>query len=446
MQQREISKQHPQNFKDFTANLLPSFRAVMKKVGKIAIISTMSGTSTDAVDVGFFEITAEGITLNNSHTLKYSEEDRVIIKNAEHGFCKAYAEHPTVCRETLKQQARKYYDIDIATRLSENYHIKAIKELLTKLHLKKNAKLLISYHGQTSFHKPSIKLGMRHSGITIQIGDPQVIADALAYPVVGDHRVKDVENGGQGAPFAPLYHYFLYKLGLFAVPEMESCITVNCGGIANIALLTPETFSGFDTGPGAGLIQSYLTTYHHEQQDTDGVYASQGCVNEMVLQALFEKSVIQDGVNYFGKKPPKSLDFHEVILIPELTNLSKQDACATLAAFTAESIIRETGASLPSTWILTGGGWNNQAITAELENRLKQRGIRKLRIFREKKLGLDFIECGIFAFSALFRILGWPYTYPETTGVADPTLAGNLYFPKNASGFTSFTVQDLIQI
>lgn len=433
MQQSGIPKQSQPSFQEFTANLLPSFRTAMKKIGKINIISTMSGTSTDAVDVGFFEFSSDGITLKNSHTQNYSAQDRILIQNAAQGFCQAYAEQPTLCRETLKQQAQKYYDIDKAARISEDYHIEAIKKLLANTSIEKDAKLLISYHGQTSFHKSSVNVGTRCSGITMQIGDPQVLADALDYPVIGDHRVRDVENGGGGAPFAPLYHYFLYKLGLFDLPETESCVTVNCGGIANIALLTPDTFSGFDTGPGAGLIQSYLKTYHHEQQDTDGSYAAQGTVHQSVLEALFKKSVIQDGINYFDKKPPKSLDFYDVKLIPELASLNKYDACATLAAFTAESIIREIGTALPSTWILAGGGWNNRAIVAELEKRLMQRGIQSLRIVREKELGLDFVECGIFAFSALFRILHWPYTYPETTGVSAPMLAGNIYYPKNVS-------------
>lgn len=410
------------NFKEFTSTLLPRFRAAMQKHGKIMIASTMSGTSTDAVDVGLFEFTEAGINLKHAHTVKYSEEDKSFIKNAEIAFQKAYAAHPTGNKETLIQHARKYYDIDKATQLSEQYHIRAIEELFAKIPAEERVKIIISYHGQTSFHKPPI---------TVQIGDPQVLANAFGCRVIGDHRINDVVNGGQGAPFAPLYHFMLYKLGLFGVSEQEPCVAVNCGGIANIALLNPDSYFGFDTGPGAGLIQKFLSHYHQEQQDTDGCYAAQGRVNDTLLQTLFEKSVIQDGSNYFDKPPPKSLDFHDLQLIPELDNLSKQDVCATLAAFTAESIVRETEKLfLPSTWILTGGGWHNSAIVAELKNRLLARGVPSLKILRENDLGLDYIECGIFAFSALFRMLGWPFTFPETTSAFMPVMAGKIYYPK----------------
>jgi len=99
---------------------------------------------------------------------------------------------------------------------------------------------LIGFHGQTLLHNPSAR-------ITIQVGQGQALADSLGVTVVNDFRSQDVALGGQGAPFAPLYHQAL------AIRDNRwPLVVINCGGIANVSCIQgPDNkdLLGFDTAP-----------------------------------------------------------------------------------------------------------------------------------------------------------------------------------------------------
>src|SRR6185436_9256367 len=121
--------------------------------------------------------------------------------------------------------------IDWATvfRQSTRLHIQAIKKLLRTLNYTAPDIDLIGYHGQTLFHKPAAK-------ITVQVGDAEWMANHLKIPVVCDFRSQDILAGGQGAPLAPLYHQ-----ALVVGDQCYPAAIVNCGGIANVTLITGKT-------------------------------------------------------------------------------------------------------------------------------------------------------------------------------------------------------------
>ena len=80
---------------------------------------------------------------------------------------------------------------------------------------------LIGFHGQTIFHDPA-------RGRTWQIGDAARLAAVSGVDVVADFRSADVAAGGEGAPFAPLFHAAL-------ADELEKPLAVlNIGGVANV--------------------------------------------------------------------------------------------------------------------------------------------------------------------------------------------------------------------
>ena len=58
---------------------------------------------------------------------------------------------------------------------------------------------VIGFHGQTLLHRPQDRL-------TIQVGDGRLLAELTGIDVVNDFRAADVEAGGEGAPFVPVYH------------------------------------------------------------------------------------------------------------------------------------------------------------------------------------------------------------------------------------------------
>ena len=117
--------------------------------------------------------------------------------------------------------------------------------------------------------------------------------------------------------------------------------------------------------------------------DTDGKYGSKGEVSDSILHLLYEKAVRLDGKNYFTMKPPKSLDIGNLMRIPELDALSLEDACATLEAFTADTIVHSLTCfqqTLPKFWVLAGGGWNNPVIRNSLHKKLKEKLGKEVRV------------------------------------------------------------------
>ena len=94
-------------------------------------------------------------------------------------------------------------------------------------------------HGQTLRHRPTGKWPF-----TLQLGDPNVIAEQTGCITVADFRRRDVAAGGHGAPLMPAFHAAVLR------DADESRAVLNLGGIANLTLLPAEgEVRGFDTGP-----------------------------------------------------------------------------------------------------------------------------------------------------------------------------------------------------
>lgn len=172
--------------------------------------------------------------------------------------------------------------------------------------------------------------------------------------------------------------------------------------------------------------------------DVDGKYGNQGRVNESVLKALYEKSILKDGASYFSMNPPKSLDIGDMKSIAELDILSLEDACATLAAFTADTIISSlqlvdlTTYPVPSLWILCGGGWYNPVIRKNLTSLLADKYNQNIIVKSADEMGWNnqSMEALIFAYLAVFSYNNKPISIPTTTGVSHPMHGGDCFLPK----------------
>lgn len=435
---------------------------------KLVSVGLMSGTSMDGVDAALLETDGEGhiIELGNV-SINYDQEAKRLLKAAEKAVkhCKgnltqASLYYPEALQTYLAEELRiDFHDIedtinhltvylraqlgrphqlnkkitlDEVTELSTRLHATAVKKLLAETHKKSRDIDVIGFHGQTLFHNPTDK-------ITVQIGDGNLLAELTGITVVNDFRSRDVAAGGQGAPFAPIYHQALAKRD-HKIP----LAVVNCGGIANISLITTDSLDsliGFDTGPGNGLIDKLIRERSNgaEYMDTDGHYGLQGYVHEELISVLFEKSILKDGRNYFNVKPPKSLDIRDMHLdlIPEFKALSLEDACATLEAFTAESIVKSlalldlpTG-QIPQHWVLAGGGWYNPVIRRELEQRLQARFGTEIVVQMAADAGWNgqAMEAQIFAHFAVRSLKNLPLSVPGTTKVPTPLSGGHAYVP-----------------
>lgn len=432
-------------------------------------IGTMSGTSMDGIDValiktdGCFKIEEIGHV-----SINYAPEFHQLLKVAEYSICnhqgdiskahdadfsKAFEEYfinvikmpKTKALEQLQaasiylhKDSNKPINLWQIIHHSTFLHELAIRKLIRTTSCYTQSIDLVGYHGQTLFHNP-------RKGITIQVGDSQELANRLKIMVVSDFRSRDVAWGGQGAPLAPLYH-----LALAARDNKLPLAVVNCGGIANISLIltaNSKDLKGYDTGPGNGLIDLFVKqrTNFQENMDHNGKYGLNGKVHLDIIEKLYAKSILIQGTSYFDLLPPKSLDINNLKLIPELEELTIEDGCATLAAFTADSIIKNLDKFTdiqPKHWVLAGGGWYNPVIKRELEQRIKDKLGDDHTIHLAQEIGWNnkAIEAQIFAYLAVRVFKGMAISVPETTGVAKPITFAKLNVYDANNNITKITI------
>ncbi|HXH54204.1 MAG TPA: anhydro-N-acetylmuramic acid kinase, partial [Gammaproteobacteria bacterium] len=280
-------------------------------------IGLMSGTSMDGIEAALLETDGSPNILRplGHISLAYDPRFKILLKSAEYAVKKykgnleqAKIYYTEAIQDYIKEAFNIAADTDVKAHIAQiisdlflylygktgknqshlNIPLDHVIEHSTKLHgiavknLLKAQKInasqidVVGYHGQTLFHNPTQK-------ISIVVGNGQQLADELGITVVNDFRSRDIEAGGCGAPFAPLYHYAL------AVRDNKLPIAVvNCGGISNISLIlndNEENVLGFDTGPGNALIDGLVRqrTQGKKNMDTDGQYGKQGRVDKAVL-------------------------------------------------------------------------------------------------------------------------------------------------------------------
>lgn len=163
-------------------------------------------------------------------------------------------------------------------------------------------------------------------------------------------------------------------------------------------------------------------------------------VHNAVLKALYEKAVIKNNRNYFEVKPPKALDSGDMQLIPELDALTLEDASATLAAFTAETIANSITFSTgehPKLCVLAGGGTQNPVILHELTTRLSHKYTSDITVLTADELGWNSkaLEAQLFAYLAVRSLKQMPLSMPGTTQVPKPMTGGHAHIP--STGTTS---------
>lgn len=424
-------------------------------------IGLMSGTSMDGIDAALLKTdgTPHSLERYDFVSLSYSKEFQTLLKASEFAVktvlgdwtkaCQHFPEFLTQYLQTelklpadevknMQQQLARYLQQEEKTdaplslegvvQHSTLLHARAVRRLLDKTGFQSKHISVIGYHGQTLYHQPLQK-------ISVIVGEGQLLSDLLHIPVVNDFRSEDVNQGGQGAPFAPLYHQALaiqYNLLPLAV--------VNCGGIANLTHIPtaqPKDLIGFDTGPGNGLLDKLVRqrTQGKYSFDKDGQFAQKGRVHDLILSTLFEKSILKRGTSYFHLVPPKALDIGDLTLLPELEGLSLEDACRTLAAFTAESIVHSLkflSQDWPTHWILVGGGWQNPVIYNEFKDRLSKKMATTpcIQLGDEAGWPSQAVEAQTFAYLAVRRLQDQPISYPNTTGVPQPLTGGKIWMPK----------------
>ena len=365
-------------------------------------IGLMSGTSMDGVDVALLETDGERIVaFGPAGGRDFTGDERAFLREAVRAA--AQLTHRTDRTGVLAK----------AEQLITEIHAEAVGDFLTEHTLPRDEVRVIGFHGQTVLHRPE-------AGLTVQLGDGQLLADLTGIDVVYDFRADDMAQGGEGAPLVPVYHRALAELSALPRPA----VIVNIGGVANVTFIGEDgELLAFDTGPGNALLDDWMMLRTGQARDENGQLAAQGQTDGRRLEAML-------GHPYFMRKPPKSLD-RNAFALSVMDGLSPEDGAATLTAFTAASII--CGAAhfpaTPKIFVLSGGGTRNASLVGTLRKLLPG------RIELADDLGWDAgaMEAQAFAFMAVRALRGLPNSFPGTTGVAQPMTGGILAQPSESN-------------
>jgi len=370
---------------------------MLKKFRKIFSIGLMSGTSMDGINVSM--VKTNGLVLDqcNLNIIRpYSNETLNLLKKVMVNIQYFLQEKDTLLK------LEKLITLD---------HFEAIQYLLKKTKYKPD---IIGFHGQTIFHDPKKK-------ISIQIGNPQLLAELLNKSVVGNFRSEDIKNGGEGAPIAPIYHKLIiekFKL------DLPSCF-LNLGGVSNLTYWDGKELIGFDTGPGNGLMDIYMQENYNKKFDCHGSLAKKGVVIQDHVKKFMKDT-------FFKKKYPKSLDklyFSYIFERIKNNNYKPEDIMATLSELTVMSIVFgiKSLPQKPKKIYIMGGGVHNTNLINCIQNSFPNNYVNTI-----DDIGLsgDMIEAELMAFLAVRKLYNFSSTFPETTGVLKPTCLGELFLNK----------------
>jgi anhydro-N-acetylmuramic acid kinase len=270
-------------------------------------------------------------------------------------------------------------------------------------------------HGQTVRHRPR-----QASPYTLQLGDPNVIAEITGIATVADFRRRDVAAGGQGAPLAPAFH-----AAMLARDGIDR-VVLNLGGIANISILDNAPLRGFDTGPASCLLDAWAQEQLGEPFDRNGAFAARGKVDEALLARLLDEP-------YFAAAAPKSTGrevFHLDWLRSQLrdSHIAPENVQATLVALSARSIADAVRAHAPNARevLVCGGGVHNPVLMQAIAANLAPRAVVNTAT---RGIDPDFVEAMAFAWLARERMLGHaPENVCNVTGARGARVLGGIYF------------------
>ena len=256
------------------------------------------------------------------------------------------------------------------------------------------------------------------SAFTLQIGDANTLAMLTGITTISDFRRRDIAEGGQGAPLAPAFHK-----AVFASPTSDRAI-VNIGGMANITLLPAKgQCSGFDTGPGNVLMDTWI----HQQKalafDDGGRWAASGKIDKALLQQLLALPYFQ---HESGPRSTGREDFDAALLSNIPGNIRGEDVQATLLEFTAQTIAAPLLRldSRPSQLYACGGGAYNTVLIQRLETLL-----HPMIVTSTQQLGIapEWVEAMAFAWLEHRRLEGKSGNIPSVTGAARDALLGDVF-------------------
>ena len=294
------------------------------------------------------------------------------------------------------------------------FHTKMINDVMSQ-----NKVDIVGMHGQTIFH--SIK-----DKISIQIGDGKLLSQLIKKKVIFNFRKNDIENNGQGAPLTPVFHNLIAANNIKDLNSNTSLSFLNIGGISNMTKINKNfnlnLMEGFDIGPGNCLIDTWMKKNSQFKYDKDGMIASSGKVNQLILNQAID--------NFNSSNYLKSLDINNYE-ISFLRGLEFEEGCTTITEITAyliaNGINNLTKQNSDSNLIvLCGGGRKNKFLIKRIDNYLDVEKNFILKDIDDYDLDGDFIESQAFGFLAARSVLNLPISFPNTTRCKKAVTGGEI--------------------
>jgi len=355
-------------------------------------IGIMSGTSLDGVDVVLCEIDASECILVSSLEYPLSLELKSdILMMIE-------------CKSSLEDVGQIDHRLGIL-------FTQAVGALLIRENIDASSIKAIGSHGQTLWHEPTGAYPF-----SMQLGDPNILTAKTGIPVVADFRRKDVALGGQGAPFAPAFHAFLFA------GVSEHVAIVNIGGMANITVIantiTNNKLVGYDTGCGNVLMDMWIAQHQGVSYDKDGEWAKTGRVDYALLDTMLSDE-------YFEQPYPKSTGrekFNKAWLQGHLSGKTHnpEDIQRTLLELTAISITNEVLRFNRDIVLLCGGGSKNSFLAERIKALMPNVEVAIAT-------NADMIEAMTFAWLAYKRVHKEVVNLKDVTGASENAVLGGLY-------------------
>ena len=362
-------------------------------------IGLISGTSMDAVDCALVDFSGASPRQVDFINTDIPEDLREKLL----ALCEDHDGQIPLLGET---------DVEFARLLAS-----AVNQILRQNDLEPEAITAIGSHGQTVRHLPE--------GIpfTLQIGDPNTLAELTGITTAADFRRRDMAAGGQGAPLVPAFHR-----EIFASPGADR-VVLNIGGMANITILDSQGgIKGYDTGPGNVLMDLWIQQHKGQAFDADGAWAASGTVGDALLKLLMDEP-------YFSLPAPKSTGrelFNRPWLESRLAQTPVQpvakDVQASLLTLTVNTISTAISAELEAGEVIVcGGGASNSCLMHALAKALPG-----FKVMPSSQLGVmeDSVEAVAFAWLAHKTLNREAIDFTSITGSSHPVIVGGVYYSR----------------
>lgn len=368
-------------------------------------IGMMSGTSLDALDAVLCQFDEHGKpTIIATHSTPFTDELRQILL----ALCT-----PNGTQKLAQEEFGEFSELDfwgLASWLYGELASDVVLELLNKTSLTADDITAIGCHGQTVRHRPNWRF-------SLQLIDPNIIAERTGIAVVSDFRRRDMAVGGQGAPLVPAFHQAVFGHGV---------VVLNLGGIANITVLGDKTDQviGYDTGVANLLMDGWANRHLGMPFDKNGDWAKSGVVNHNLLDTLMTHP-------FLAKSAPKSTGREEFNLtwLDEILadfTITIQDVQATLCEFTALSASQQIQKfSHIKKLYVCGGGAYNQHLLERLGHYLPTFDIQTTDT---QGISPTWVEALAFAWLARQSILMQTGNLPAVTGAQKGVVLGVICF------------------